>query len=93
MYDPKPLLNELDGQPVPSSFGKVDGQFVVNPTIEQMFSSNLDLIYVGTEKEMLMIEGSADQLPEAVFDRWESCRFRAARLVRRALSAFAAARP
>jgi len=28
LYDPKPLLNELDGQPVPASFGKVDGQFV-----------------------------------------------------------------
>jgi hypothetical protein len=28
LFDPKPLLNELDGQPVPPSFGKVDGQFV-----------------------------------------------------------------
>jgi polyribonucleotide nucleotidyltransferase len=47
--------------------GQVDGQFVVNPTIEQMFSSSLDLIYVGTEKDMLMIEGSADQIPEDRF--------------------------
>jgi len=47
--------------------GQVDGQFVANPTIEQMFQSNLDLIYVGNEKDMLMIEGSADQLPEARF--------------------------
>jgi polyribonucleotide nucleotidyltransferase len=47
--------------------GQVDGQFVVNPTIEQMFSSNLDLIYVGNEKDMLMIEGSADQLAEERF--------------------------
>ncbi|QYM77845.1 polyribonucleotide nucleotidyltransferase [Horticoccus luteus] len=45
----------------------IDGQFVANPTIEQMFSSRLDLIYVGTEKNMLMIEGSADQLPEDEF--------------------------
>jgi hypothetical protein len=30
LYDPKPLLNRLDGQPVPPSFGKVDGQFVEN---------------------------------------------------------------
>jgi polyribonucleotide nucleotidyltransferase len=45
----------------------IDGQFVANPTIEQMFSSSLDLIYVGTEKDMLMIEGSADQLPEEEF--------------------------
>jgi polyribonucleotide nucleotidyltransferase len=47
--------------------GLIDGQFVANPTIEQMFSSSLDLIYVGNEKDMLMIEGSADQLPEDKF--------------------------
>jgi polyribonucleotide nucleotidyltransferase len=45
----------------------IDGQFVANPTIPQMFSSSLDLIYVGTKKDMLMIEGSADQLPEEEF--------------------------
>ena len=47
--------------------GLIDGQFVANPTIDQMGGSSLDLIYVGTEKEMLMIEGSADQLPEEEF--------------------------
>ena len=47
--------------------GLIDGQFVANPTIEQMFASSLDLIYVGNEKDMLMIEGSADQLPEERF--------------------------
>ena len=47
--------------------GQIDGQFVANPTIEQMFASNLDLIYVGTEKDMLMIEGSADQITEERF--------------------------
>ena len=46
---------------------EIDGQFVANPTIEQMFSSSLDLIYVGNEKDMLMIEGSADQIPEDRF--------------------------
>jgi polyribonucleotide nucleotidyltransferase len=45
----------------------IDGQFVANPTIEQMYSSSLDLIYVGTKSAMLMIEGSADQLPEEEF--------------------------
>jgi polyribonucleotide nucleotidyltransferase len=42
-------------------------QFVANPTIEQMYSSSLDLIYVGNEKDMLMIEGSADQISEEKF--------------------------
>jgi polyribonucleotide nucleotidyltransferase len=45
----------------------IDDQFVANPNIEQMYSSSLDLIYVGNEKDMLMIEGSADQLPEEKF--------------------------
>ena len=46
---------------------EIDGEFVANPTIEQMFSSTLDLIYVGTKTEMLMIEGSADQITEDRF--------------------------
>ncbi len=47
--------------------GEIDGEFVVNPTNEQMYDSTLDLIYVGSEKEMMMIEGSADQIPEDRF--------------------------
>ena len=47
--------------------GLIDGQFVANPTLDQMAGSALDLIYVGSETDMLMIEGSADQLPEEEF--------------------------
>ncbi|MBI5769290.1 MAG: polyribonucleotide nucleotidyltransferase [Verrucomicrobia bacterium] len=47
--------------------GLIDGKFVANPTIQDMYGSSLDLIYVGTKKDMLMIEGSADQLPEEEF--------------------------
>jgi polyribonucleotide nucleotidyltransferase len=47
--------------------GMIDGEFVVNPTHEQMFDSELDLVYVGNEKEMMMIEGGADQIPEEKF--------------------------
>ncbi|MEY4402066.1 MAG: hypothetical protein RIR91_101 [Verrucomicrobiota bacterium] len=47
--------------------GRINGQFVVNPTHEEQYQSDLDLIYVGNEKDMMMIEGSADQLPEADF--------------------------
>ena len=46
---------------------EIDGEFIVNPNNEQIFDSTLDLIYVGNEKEMLMIEGSADQMPEERF--------------------------
>lgn len=46
---------------------EIDGQFVANPNLDQMATSSLDLIYVGTEKDMLMIEGSADQISEERF--------------------------
>lgn len=47
--------------------GEINGEFVVNPTHEQMFESTLDLIYVGNEKEMMMIEGSAEEISEDRF--------------------------
>jgi polyribonucleotide nucleotidyltransferase len=47
--------------------GRINGEFVVNPTHEQQYESDLDLIYVGNESDMMMIEGSADQLPEEAF--------------------------
>src|SRR5690606_2608914 len=46
---------------------EIDGEFVANPNHEQMGQSTLDLIYVGTKTDMLMIEGSADQMPEDRF--------------------------
>jgi polyribonucleotide nucleotidyltransferase len=47
--------------------GRIDGEFVTNPTFEQRYDSDLDLIYVGSETEMLMIEGAAMQIPEEDF--------------------------
>jgi polyribonucleotide nucleotidyltransferase len=48
--------------------GRVNGQFVVNPTHAEMASSDLDLVYVGSETDIIMIEGSALELPEADFN-------------------------
>jgi polyribonucleotide nucleotidyltransferase len=45
--------------------GRVNGQFITNPTHTQRAESDLDLVYVGSEKELVMIEGSALELPEA----------------------------
>jgi polyribonucleotide nucleotidyltransferase len=45
--------------------GRVEGQFVANPTHEQRKESDLDLVYVGSEKELVMIEGSAEEIAEA----------------------------
>ena len=47
--------------------GRVDGQFIVNPTFEQREESDLDLVYVGNKTEVIMIEGAANELPEAEF--------------------------
>jgi polyribonucleotide nucleotidyltransferase len=49
--------------------GRVRGEFVVNPTHSQRQLSNLDLVYVGSWDDVVMIEGSADQLPEEEFIR------------------------
>lgn len=47
--------------------GQINGSFVVNPTQEQQLESDLDLVYVGNEEEMMMIEGSAKEIPENRF--------------------------
>ena len=47
--------------------GRVNGQFVINPTFAQRDESDLDLIYVGNKTDVIMIEGQADELPEADF--------------------------
>jgi polyribonucleotide nucleotidyltransferase len=47
--------------------GRINGQFVVNPTHSQRAESDLDLVYVGTENDVIMIEGEAKELPEPDF--------------------------
>ena len=47
--------------------GRVKGQFVANPTHAEREQSDLDLIYVGTENDVIMIEGAAKEVPEADF--------------------------
>src|SRR6516162_5755132 len=49
--------------------GRVKGEFVANPTHDERAQSDLDLIYVGTENDVIMIEGSAKEMPEAEFTR------------------------
>ncbi len=48
--------------------GRVKGQFVANPTHSQMLESDLDLVYVGNETDMVMFEGSAKEISEADFN-------------------------
>ena len=46
---------------------RIDGKFVANPTNDEMAESDLDLLYVGNETDVVMYEGSADQITEADF--------------------------
>ncbi len=44
--------------------GYIDGNFIINPTVEHQKISKLDLIIAGTEDAVLMIEGYCDFLTE-----------------------------
>jgi len=48
--------------------GRINGQFVANPTHSQMAESDLDLVYVGNETDLVMFEGSAKEVSEADFN-------------------------
>ena len=46
--------------------GRIDGEFVVNPTFSQLAESELDLIVSGTRDAIMMVEAGAKLLPEDV---------------------------
>ncbi len=48
-----------------SRVGLIDGEFVLNPSYEQVAESSLDLIVAGTRDAVLMIESEATELSEA----------------------------
>ncbi len=45
--------------------GRVNGQFVVNPDLAACETSDLSLVVAGTDTAVMMVEGGANQLPEA----------------------------
>ena len=46
--------------------GRVDGEFVINPTVEQAEKSDLDLMVAGSKDAVMMVEAGAKELPEEV---------------------------
>ncbi len=48
------------------SVGYTDGEYVLNPTIEEAKDSELDLVVAGTTEGVLMVESEACELSEAV---------------------------
>src|SRR5215470_7063008 len=47
--------------------GRINGQLIANPTHAERAQSDLDLVYVGTEDDIIMIEGAAKEVPEDDF--------------------------
>jgi polyribonucleotide nucleotidyltransferase len=46
--------------------GRIDGQFVTNPTNSQLAESDLDLVVAGTREAVMMVEAGAKIVPEGV---------------------------
>ncbi len=46
--------------------GFIDGEYVLNPTVEEVKESNLDLVVAGTTDAVLMVESEAKELPEEI---------------------------
>lgn len=47
--------------------GRVNGEFIVNPTFAEREESDLDLVYVGNKTEVIMMEGAANEIPDEEF--------------------------
>jgi len=57
-----PFMGPIAGARV----GYLDGKFVVNPTLDQIEQSTLDLVVAGTKEGVLMVESEAKELAEDV---------------------------
>ena len=54
----------FDGPIASVKVGLIDGEYVLNPTFEQMESSDLDLMVTGKKDKICMIEGGSNFVPE-----------------------------
>ena len=55
-----------DGPTAAVKVGRVDGQFVINPTLEQREKSDIDMTVAGTKEAIMMVEAGAKEVPEMV---------------------------
>lgn len=46
--------------------GRIDGEFLINPTVEQNEKSDIFLVVAGTKDAIMMVEAEADQVPEEI---------------------------
>ncbi|SEP58665.1 polyribonucleotide nucleotidyltransferase [Piscibacillus halophilus] len=56
----------FDGPIAGVHVGRVNGEFIINPTVEQAKESDIDLTVAGTKDAINMVEAGADEVPEDV---------------------------
>ncbi|PZX07820.1 polyribonucleotide nucleotidyltransferase [Psychrobacillus insolitus] len=56
----------FDGPIAGVQVGLIDGEFIINPTVEQMELSTLDLVVAGTKEAINMVEAGANEVTEDV---------------------------
>ncbi len=62
MLTPAPFQGPIAGVRV----GRIDGQFILNPTIPQQEQSDLDIVIASRRDRVMMLEAGMSQLPEQV---------------------------
>jgi polyribonucleotide nucleotidyltransferase len=54
-----------DGPIAGVRIGRVDGEWVINPTFQQLDYSDMDMVVAGTEESIVMVEGASVEVSEA----------------------------
>ncbi|MGW5951273.1 polyribonucleotide nucleotidyltransferase [Bacillus mycoides] len=54
----------FEGPIAGATVGRINGKFVINPTVEQQEQSDMHLVVAGTKDAINMVEAGADQVPE-----------------------------
>ncbi|MBC6971934.1 polyribonucleotide nucleotidyltransferase [Bacillus sp. Xin] len=54
----------FEGPIAGATVGRIDGEFIINPTVEQQEQSDMHLVVAGTKDAINMVEAGADQVPE-----------------------------
>ncbi len=54
----------FDGPIAGAKVGRIDGEYVLNPTLAELEMSDIELFVAGSEKAIIMVEGSAKEVKE-----------------------------
>ncbi len=54
----------FDGPAAEVRVGRVNGQFIINPTLQQLKDSDMELVVAGTSDSIMMVEGESKEISE-----------------------------